>query len=1213
MDMKECPAEVLSLLQWSQKQGKGHEELLSLVSGWLTQQTSNTSSSNVDNLIDSKNSNSNSNSNPLVTLLLNGNLNSNTNTNTNTNGDLKEKEDEKLKEEEKRREEESKENRRLSRALAEEEKARRVEEEKSRNSNRSNHPNDTSAATLGYIERRELLIGDIKRAKNEAAEESKSNSHQKTLKKSINNSNSSSLTNSGRIKTGAMNVVLGEKGRFTTSLNKKREAKTASSSSSSQTQTNSNTNSSSNNNNNSNSNSNSNNKSEALQVSGVVSSVTETETDKIDDTYLMEIFSSSKRVNNSSNSSNDSDDELFEDDCSESSYFSSEQNTSAESSSSSESITPEHSSNTSTTLTTTTSTYAPLQNNNNNNNNNNSGSSSPKKSSSVIIRRPNKKEIIKQKDEELNAELNELRQNKKVRSQLTTMESHLADQEVFGRASLQWNLIGASTTTNSVPPQPSTTTTPSQFVVSNNSLNTNKLSSSSEGGGTGAATATGVVEEEAFLLQSGSVLGPIFSHATVGYKHNVIVIGGKNHLGNGTSDFKFFNVGTTEWFTPKVVCPEEGTVIRPSGIFGHAVSRIARDIYVIGGYETKHSSPHKLGLAQFPYKISIISPDDSVVLWSRARFSISEDFHFLPRVGHTIVRHKSKLIMFGGHNGAVWTNDVIILNTLNMDCSKIETLGLDDVQKPKPRGFHTATLVGHWLVVFGGTNGTEIFGDTFMLDIETMIWTKLTTPQYSKDKRHSISSTTPTLTSTSTSTSTSTITTAKSNINTSGTYKEPGARHCHAAVRVGQYVVLIGGKGIHGDILNDCWALDVETRLWTSWSSFCKRQTIRKTLGGAPGGWEWYGGWRVDNNVLNNNSNNLESSPPICLHTLTRMGAKLIIIGGKNKFVSPDIWIANSSALPLLTPNSSSSSSAAHITTVDSSTSQEEQNKSEEQAKIIGYAELEIFETVGIGHFSKVLRARYKGNDVAIKKIKDSVWKDNKEDLLRTFKLEIKLLSSAHHPNVIRLVGVCTKPKCIITEYLSHGSLRDFIKKQNESKSTAASNSILLSWKMDQLLRVKFAEDIAKGMYYLHTVLNIIHRDLKSHNLLIDQNWNIKICDFGISRVSSHTETMTSVGSVAWSAPEVLRKEQYNQKVDVYSYGVVLWELVSLKEPYEGMGRVEAAIAVATNGLRPPIPVNDAHHWKPEWVKLIKWCWLEQSKPRPNFKEILDYIAQKFY
>ena len=101
---------------------------------------------------------------------------------------------------------------------------------------------------------------------------------------------------------------------------------------------------------------------------------------------------------------------------------------------------------------------------------------------------------------------------------------------------------------------------------------------------------------------------------------------------------------------------------------------------------------------------------------------------------------------------------------------------------------------------------------------------------------------------------------------------------------------------------------------------------------------------------------------------------------------------------------------------------------------------------------------------------------------------------------------------------------------------------------------------------------------------------------------------MTCVGSVAWTAPEVLRHESYDKAVDVYSYGIVLWELMARAEPYFGMGQIEVAIAVAQQSLRPKLDRS----WPSEWLRLIRWCWTEVPRERPTFGEILEFIAQRF-
>ena len=109
-------------------------------------------------------------------------------------------------------------------------------------------------------------------------------------------------------------------------------------------------------------------------------------------------------------------------------------------------------------------------------------------------------------------------------------------------------------------------------------------------------------------------------------------------------------------------------------------------------------------------------------------------------------------------------------------------------------------------------------------------------------------------------------------------------------------------------------------------------------------------------------------------------------------------------------------------------------------------------------------------------------------------------------------------------------------------------------------------------MSYLHSLTPpILHRDLKSHNLLVDNNWNVKVADFGLSRAQS-TNTMSAAGTPQWSAPEVIRQEKYTTKADVYSFGVIVYELISRKVPYANMGPLTAARQVAYDHLRPRFP-----------------------------------------
>eukprot|EP01089_Gocevia_fonbrunei_P014279 TRINITY_DN3876_c0_g5_i1.p1 TRINITY_DN3876_c0_g5~~TRINITY_DN3876_c0_g5_i1.p1 ORF type:complete len:172 (+),score=17.73 TRINITY_DN3876_c0_g5_i1:52-516(+) len=149
--------------------------------------------------------------------------------------------------------------------------------------------------------------------------------------------------------------------------------------------------------------------------------------------------------------------------------------------------------------------------------------------------------------------------------------------------------------------------------------------------------------------------------------------------------------------------------------------------------------------------------------------------------------------------------------------------------------------------------------------------------------------------------------------------------------------------------------------------------------------------------------------------------------------------------------------------------------------------------------------------------------------------------------------------------------------------------------------------DAAKGMTYLHNSMPvIIHRDLKSHNLLIDLHWRTKVSDFGLSRIAERSvlQTMTSCGTPSWTAPEVLRGEKYTESCDVFSYGVVLWECVTRENPHAGLPHFQIVFQVGTQGLRPKIPQDCPH----AWARLIADCWLDCPEERPSFEEIIDRL-----
>ncbi|EXC25414.1 Serine/threonine-protein kinase [Morus notabilis] len=143
---------------------------------------------------------------------------------------------------------------------------------------------------------------------------------------------------------------------------------------------------------------------------------------------------------------------------------------------------------------------------------------------------------------------------------------------------------------------------------------------------------------------------------------------------------------------------------------------------------------------------------------------------------------------------------------------------------------------------------------------------------------------------------------------------------------------------------------------------------------------------------------------------------------------------------------------------------------------------------------------------------------------------------------------------------------------------------------LDERLRLNMAYDVANGMNYLHQLKPpIVHRDLKSPNLLVDSTYTVKVCDFGLSRskVNTFLSSKTAAGTPEWMAPEVLLDEPSNEKSDVYSFGVILWELMTLRQPWCNLSAAQVVAAVGFNNRRLEIPP----HVNPQVAALIEICW----------------------
>ncbi|KAE8674781.1 ACT-like protein tyrosine kinase family protein isoform 2 [Hibiscus syriacus] len=239
--------------------------------------------------------------------------------------------------------------------------------------------------------------------------------------------------------------------------------------------------------------------------------------------------------------------------------------------------------------------------------------------------------------------------------------------------------------------------------------------------------------------------------------------------------------------------------------------------------------------------------------------------------------------------------------------------------------------------------------------------------------------------------------------------------------------------------------------------------------------------------------------------------------------------------------------------------------------------------------YGDLYKGTFCGQDVAIKVLRTE---HQNENLRKEFTQEVNIMRKIRHNNVVQFIGACTSPPslCIVTEFMSGGSIYDLLHKQKSG------------FKLPFLLKV--AIEVSKGMSYLHQS-SIMHRDLKAANLLMDANGVVKVADFGVARVAQPGVMTAETGTYRWMAPEVIEHKPYDHKADVFSFGVVLWELLTGKLPYENLTPLQAAVGVVQKGLRPVIP----KHTHPKFVELLERCWQQDPSLRPEFSEI-SYILE---
>ncbi|OIT26749.1 PREDICTED: serine/threonine-protein kinase B-raf-like [Nicotiana attenuata] len=254
------------------------------------------------------------------------------------------------------------------------------------------------------------------------------------------------------------------------------------------------------------------------------------------------------------------------------------------------------------------------------------------------------------------------------------------------------------------------------------------------------------------------------------------------------------------------------------------------------------------------------------------------------------------------------------------------------------------------------------------------------------------------------------------------------------------------------------------------------------------------------------------------------------------------------------------------------------------------WEDISLKEEIGRGSYGVVYHGIWNGSDVAVK-----VYFGNQccDGTLLEYKKEVEIMKRLRHPNVLLFMGAIfsqEKP-AIVTEFLPRGSLFKTLHRNNKP--------------LDFSRRLRMALDVARGMNYLHRRNPpIVHRDLKSSNLLVDKSWTVKVGDFGLSRFKDATflTSKSGRGTPQWMAPEVLRNEPSTEKSDIFSFGVILWELMTESIPWSDLNSLQVVGVVGFMNRRLEIPEN----LDTRVSAIIRDCWQSNPALRPSFEDIIQ-------
>jgi len=210
---------------------------------------------------------------------------------------------------------------------------------------------------------------------------------------------------------------------------------------------------------------------------------------------------------------------------------------------------------------------------------------------------------------------------------------------------------------------------------------------------------------------------------------------------------------------------------------------------------------------------------------------------------------------------------------------------------------------------------------------------------------------------------------------------------------------------------------------------------------------------------------------------------------------------------------------------------------------------------------------------------------------------EVGNMARLHHPNIVQFLGACLEPyQCIVSEFCHHGSI-DALYKRKPEEMTAER-------------RMRWIGESVSGMVYLHSVdPPLLHRDLKCANILLDQHWIAKVCDFGISKahIEGEAQVLTkAAGTIRWTAPEVLSGTNYGLKADVYSFAIVIWEMYAMAIPYDSLRFDSAVEDYVLEGGRPNMETVSG--MEPHMKAVMRACWVMNPADRPDFVRIMELL-----